>query len=235
MKNKKAISFSVVIPLYNKRGTIIRAIRSVLAQLADNDEVVVVDDGSTDGSANVVLHNFRRVKELRLIRKENGGVSTARNEGVNAARHDYVIFLDADDWWIGGVRDKLKALVNRWPSASAWSVGHYRTDGEKRLRIESGTQDDQFLVGAAFVSHYAKYSGTINSSSSCINVGSFEHMGGFPVGATSGEDVFVWLRLGLEGGVAVSAEPLVCVERSLDGTYQTSNGDKVGYHYYFFF
>lgn len=229
-----AIFFSVVIPLYNKRDGVLRAINSVLPQLSSNDEVIVVDDGSTDGSAGMVEAHYSDVKALRLFTQENMGVSAARNEGVRLARNDHVILLDADDWWLDGARKKMEELVRRWPNANAWSVGHYRADGETRVHIHSGLEEDRLLEGADFVSHYAKYSGTIHSSSVCIRVRSFFDVGGCPVGATSGEDVYLWLRLGLHGGIGVSPAPLVCIDRSLGGTFDNKNRDDVGYHYRYF-
>ena len=87
---------SVVIPLYNKEPIIERTINSVLSQSSFNDfEVIVVDDGSTDGSAAVV-ERFND-ERIRLICQKNGGPSKARNTGVEHARGEWIIFLDADD------------------------------------------------------------------------------------------------------------------------------------------
>lgn len=95
-------SISVIIPCYNARAWIAEAIQSVYAQELDNVEIIVVDDGSTDGSGSIVAERF---PDVRLIRVENGGVSRARNIGIAAASGDFIQFLDADDL-LG--RDKLK-------------------------------------------------------------------------------------------------------------------------------
>ena len=91
-------AISVVIPLYNKVKYIRRALDSVLNQTSADLEVIVVDDGSTDGGGHVVLrqHDGR----VRLIRQGNKGVSVARNRGVSEARADLIAFLDADDEWL---------------------------------------------------------------------------------------------------------------------------------------
>ena len=87
---------SVVIPTYNSGPLLVEAVSSVLAQTAPPDEVIVVDDGSTDDTADRMAAFGPRVK---FIRKENGGVSTARNRGMAEATGDWIAFLDADDVW----------------------------------------------------------------------------------------------------------------------------------------
>jgi len=87
---------SVVIPCYNKEGTIGRAIRSALAQ--DHlDEVIVVDDGSTDGSAEIIKELVEENGQVRYVYKKNGGVASARNRGVRECNSDYFVLLDGDD------------------------------------------------------------------------------------------------------------------------------------------
>lgn len=227
-------AISVVIPLYNKEQTVLRAIGSVVGQLKDGDEVIVVDDGSTDGGADAVESRYQDSPLVFLVRQQNQGVSGARNEGIRHARHEHVILLDADDWWLQGMRDRVRELIRRWPNAYAWSVGHYRVDGAKRTLINSGLIEDSLLERSDFVVQYAKFSGVINSSTVCVRKKAFFAMGGFPVDATSGEDVYVWLTLGLAGGIAMSPTPLVCIERSLSLEPEGKGRDAVGFHYVYY-
>ena len=87
--------FSVVIPLYNKRQEIETTIRSVLSQTLSPHEIIVVDDGSTDGSGEVVKGMDSPL--VRLIRQTNAGECAARNRGIAEATGDYIALLDADD------------------------------------------------------------------------------------------------------------------------------------------
>ena len=99
---------SAILPTYNRAHTLGRALASVFAQSRAADEVIVVDDGSTDGSP-AVLARFPQVRLLRL--PDNGGAARARNRGVAEARGDCIAFIDSDDEWLPG---KLAAQVARW-------------------------------------------------------------------------------------------------------------------------
>src|SRR3989338_2429905 len=91
-------SVSVVIPTYNRAVRVKNAIDSVLSQTAADYEIVVVDDGSTDGTADIIHSTYG--SKVILIEQENKGVSAARNTGVRAARGDLIAFLDNDDRWM---------------------------------------------------------------------------------------------------------------------------------------
>lgn len=97
---------STIIPLYNAEKYIARCLDSILAQDMDAGklEIIVVDDGSTDGGAAIVDRYATKHSDIRLIKQANGGVSSARNRGLKEASGDYVHFVDADDALIvGGV------------------------------------------------------------------------------------------------------------------------------------
>ena len=98
MPNTKSPSFSVVVPLYNKRATVVRTLDSVFAQTFGDFELIVVDDGSTDGGDDLVQAHYDDAR-LRLHRQPNAGPAAARNQGLALSRGDYVTVLDADDTW----------------------------------------------------------------------------------------------------------------------------------------
>ena len=122
---------SVVIPLYNKANHIARAVGSALAQTHADLELIVVDDGSTDGSRDVV----RRFADsrIRLISQANAGVSAARNRGVAEARTELVAFLDADDEWLEDFLQTVMALRARFPEAALWGTAYAMKSFEGRL------------------------------------------------------------------------------------------------------
>lgn len=111
-----ALAFSVVIPSYNRRATLGRAIASALAQSLPPCEVIVVDDASTDGTAAWVRQHHPDVTLIEL--PANGGAAAARNAALRRVRGDAVAFLDSDDWWEPAHLATLAAALERTPSAA---------------------------------------------------------------------------------------------------------------------
>lgn len=89
---------SVVVPVYNVEAYLDRCVESLVAQTLRNIEIILVDDGSTDGSPALCDEWAQKDDRIRVIHKENGGLSDARNAGVRAARADWIGFVDSDDW-----------------------------------------------------------------------------------------------------------------------------------------
>lgn len=102
------VRISVVIPAFNSAGTIARAIESVLRQDEPTVEIIVVDDGSTDGTSELLAVSYP--EQVIVIRQENRGAAAARNRGIARARGEFVAFLDADDEWVPG---KLRLQIDR--------------------------------------------------------------------------------------------------------------------------
>ena len=89
---------SIIIPVYNAEKTLTRCLESVLSQTDDDYEVIIVDDGSTDGSLALCRQYEKKVPDLTVLHQENAGVSTARNKGISQASGEYIFFIDADDY-----------------------------------------------------------------------------------------------------------------------------------------
>lgn len=116
------VSISVVIPLFNKRNCIGHTIRSALNQTVPCGEIIVVDDGSTDGGHRVV--ESIRDARIRLFRQENQGPSAARNKGIEAAQGDLIAFLDVDDEWKPWFLDSILRLWAKYPEAGAYAAAY---------------------------------------------------------------------------------------------------------------
>jgi glycosyltransferase involved in cell wall biosynthesis len=114
---------SVVIPCYNGSKYIEATLRSVFAQRDCVLEVLLVDDGSTDGSADLVASRFPQV---RVLRQANQGVAAARNHGIAQASHEWIAFVDADDIWVAGKLQAQWAMLQQRPDArmcyTGWKV-----------------------------------------------------------------------------------------------------------------
>lgn len=119
---------SVVMPAYNSQGSLTESVQSVLSQTYEQWELIIVDDASRDGTlalANQLASNHPRIRTLPL--EQNVGVAEARNQGINAARGQYLAFLDSDDLWLPG---KLEAQIGFMRSTGAgFSFAQYRRIG----------------------------------------------------------------------------------------------------------
>jgi hypothetical protein len=200
-------SFSVVVPLYNKRDTVERALRSVLAQTFQDFEIIVVDDGSTDGSAEEVLKISD--SRIRLVRQSNAGVSAARNRGIAEGRAEWIAFLDADDEWLTDFLSTISKLQVRFPDCRVLATLYLFQDsgGARRLAVlkTKCDQPDQVLPD------YFEVAGIsdppICSSAVVVRQSLLVAIGGFPVGIRVGEDLLTWAKLALHGPLALSRKP----------------------------
>jgi glycosyltransferase involved in cell wall biosynthesis len=204
---------SVVIPLYNKGPYVGRSLDSVLAQTLADFEVLVVDDGSTDGGADVVA--ACRDGRVRLIRQANAGPGAARNRGLAEARGTYAAFLDADDEWLPTYLEKSVGLLQRHAGAAATACGYYlhpsgrRTEAMWRKRgLREGTYRLRPDLSPQLVVHLLAYLATWNVVARTEAV---RRWGGFfsKDRCLYGEDSYLWLKLLLNETVVVSLEPLV--------------------------
>jgi glycosyltransferase involved in cell wall biosynthesis len=108
---------SVVVPAYNAAATLDETLISIRAQTYANLDIVVVDDGSSDGTAEVVLAHARSDPRIRLVRQANGGVAAARNAGIREAKGDLVAPVDADDVWAPTKIERQVEALRRRPAA----------------------------------------------------------------------------------------------------------------------
>lgn len=106
------IMFSIIIPVYNSEKYLKRCINSILAQTFQNFELIAVDDGSSDSSPEILKAYSDSDSRIKVIRKNNQGVSSARNIGINSAKGDYIIFVDADDYIDKGLLQTLCTNLN---------------------------------------------------------------------------------------------------------------------------
>lgn len=119
---------SVIIPTYNRAHLIGRAIRSVLDQSYQDFEVIVVDDGSTDNTAAVVMSVGEGHTRIRYIRQENRGGGAARNAGLRAARGKYVALLDSDDEWMPHKLETEVRVLKERAGCAICATGHVSVD-----------------------------------------------------------------------------------------------------------
>lgn len=203
--------FSVIIPLYNKELYIIATLRSVLAQSYQDFEVIIIDDGSTDNSLNIVLPY--RSSRVKIYTKENGGASSARNYGITRARAKYIAFLDADDTWAADYLLKMMALIERYPGCGLYISAYYIIEEDKEYAngetLEEGIIKDFFK---AELEHHI-----IRLSASVTPKVVFKKIGGFPVGMISGEDGYLCALVAMAYKIAYTPQLLVTYNNRYSG------------------
>ena len=198
---KPKVTFSVVIPLYNNEHFIGRALESIIGQGYPPYEIIVVDDGSTDRSADIVKQ-FADPR-LCLFSQKNSGVSAARNKGIKEAKGDITAFLDADDQWYPHFLETIKRLNKEYPEAGAYATAYELafTDG---IRIKSkclGIPEEQW-DGILQRYFQAALSYAVWSSAIAIRREVFDVVGFFLVGMHMSEDLDLWARIALQYPIA---------------------------------
>jgi len=178
---------SVVIPSYNRHHTLQRALRSVYAQSSAVDEVILVDDGSSDDSVTLVAREFPQVQ---VLRQPNQGVSAARNRGIRAAHYEWIALLDSDDSWMPHKIETLRAAAAAHPgyvlyhSDEIWIRRGVRVNPMRKHRKSGGWIFCQCLPLCA-----------ISPSAAVIQKAALLDLGLFDESMPACEDYDLWLRL----------------------------------------
>lgn len=190
---------SVVIPLYNKKKYIVNTLQCVINQNYSDYEIIIVNDGSTDGSGEVVEQyikdNPQSLSTIHIIHKPNGGVSSARNRGIQEAKGEYIAFLDADDLWEPQYLQAAADLIRHYPTAVLYVIGSGAIYRGKKYGSESnqleGLYEQIWLNSPSFA-----------PSACLVKRETLLQIGGFDERMAFGEDLDVWWRLMLIGSVA---------------------------------
>jgi len=183
------VMFSVVIPLYNKERSIQSTLRSVLNQTVQDFEVVVVNDGCTDASlAKVKEMNDPRI---RIVDKPNGGVSSARNRGVQEAKYDWIALLDGDDLWKQNHLQEFLKMTELFPCEKVFATSFEFSD-------KSDTFRHPRKAAVSKIENYFKEAQReylLCSSNVLLHKACFQTTGCFNVDINRGEDLDFWARL----------------------------------------
>lgn len=183
--------FSVIIPLYNKELSVKNTIQTVLNQTLTEFEILIVNDGSTDDSLNIV----KKIKDkrIRIINKPNGGVSSARNRGVKEAKFEWIAFLDADDLWERNHLEEFKNMMTVFPEMMVFCTSHSKSKLREAYfpKMVKGFEliEDYFDVAMKNVDFF--WTGAV-----CIHKSVFRKTGLFPLKINRGEDLFLWGEIG---------------------------------------
>ena len=211
-------------PLYNKAPYVRKAVESVVGQTYRDWELIVVDDGSTDGGGDIVTAIAD--PRIRLVWQENAGVSAARNRGVAlsgeaAFRSPYICFLDADDWWEPTFLEEMAALIERHPDAGIYGTSYWIVKNGRKRMAPIGVEEG-FAEGE--INYCQVYARTLcmplTSITVCIPRRVFDEAGGFPLGITLGEDFLLWLRIAINHKTVLLNKPLANYNQDVDNAHR---------------
>ena len=191
------LTISVVIPCYNRARTIGEAIASVHAQTRAPLELIIVDDGSSDASAEIAERAGARVVRL----SENRGNAAARNVGIQTAAGDVIAWLDSDDYWDSHHLATVAALLDRYPDAAVASAA------VRFVGTRSGTWHGAVPEGPPTnVARRAFYATVIPMSSAIVRRDALIDVGGFDETERVAVDFDIWLRLSLKHNFVATRE-----------------------------
>ena len=202
------LKISVVIPVYNSERTIYRCIDSVLCQTYPIYEIIIVDDGSTDKSIELIhqLKAQKNINNLILIQQENAGPSTARNRAISFATGHFIAFLDSDDWWLETkIEKQVFILIN---DVDMCLLGT-KTSIEKRQNSFSNRCRYIRFKMLIFKNYFA-------TSSVIINRNLLDEFS-FNVDKKYSEDYDLWLNIVYDNKAAICTEKLTVMGKPIIG------------------
>ena len=197
--------FSIIIPVYNKEKFVKNTLDTVLNQTFQNYEVIVVNDGSTDNSLEIL----RSINDprLKIFSQENQGAAASRNKGMEKATASYFCFLDADDSWKTDHLAVLAGAIMKFPDAKMF-CSRYVTQINHNTFIKNNfldiADDYEGYIDDFFKSSYINR--VALTSAVCIHKSVFEELGGFNNTTCSTEDLEYWIKIALAYKVVITAK-----------------------------
>lgn len=222
---------SIVTPAFDVAPFIGDAVASARAQGETAWEMIVVDDGSRDGTALAAERAAEGDPRIRILRQANAGVSAARMAGIAAARGDTLLFLDADDWLAPDALMRLRAALQAAPGAVAaygpWAaVAESARPGDAPRRLKAGPYPAGDILKRLLVENLLANGGHL-----LVRRAAFDRAGGFRPHLRYGEDWECWIRLALEGPFATveGRDPLLYVRERGGSAYRRMARDPAAF------
>ncbi len=187
------LSISVIIPAYNAAETLAATIDALLSQTYPHWEAIVIDDGSIDATAAIVTDFATRDQRIRLIQQANAGVITARNVGIVAAQHDWLLFNDADDWIIPTHFAKMVAVLQSDRTLDGVHCGW------SRIAADGTIVSTKFAPAKSDMFPDLAYYCTFHVNTCLIRKALVEAIGGFDPRVVHCEDWDLWQRVARQG------------------------------------
>lgn len=207
---------SIIMPLYNKADFVEKAVQSVCAQTFLDWELIIINDGSTDTSVDVVTPFLQEHKEkISLYSQQNAGVAVARNNGIEHAKGQYLCFLDADDWWNPNFLEHIMQLADIYPDAGLYASNYiYYKPGKTAVAVKHLVwyEQDKYSPLCGLLNYPSTYFGSdkmpICTGPVMIPKLVMDKVGGFPQGVKLGEDFLLWSQIATQYKIAYLNEAL---------------------------
>lgn len=208
-------SLSVVVPLFNKKHYIQETIKSVLLQTYKPSEIIVIDDGSTDGGG-LLLEAMD--SSIKVVRQDNSGEGAARNNGIRLAREEWVALLDADDLWTPDHLQELSRIIDMYPETClvATQFEEIKYGCTARVRRPAPGR----IRKIDFFKESSRRMGCVCSSTAAVKKSVLDQIGGFSSSRT-GADTEFWSRVALQFPVAISEAQTAFYVRGVGGIIET--------------
>lgn len=222
--------FSVIIPLYNKGIFIDNTIKSVLNQTFQDFEIIIVDDGSTDNSIEIV--SAYKSDKIKLFKQPNQGVSVARNNGVNNAKAKYIALLDADDYWYKNHLSELKKQIDLFPEAGLFCNNYevyYTTKYKRSAHFNFEYHEDCLLVKDFFKASIVNCLAW--TSAVAFSKEKFNAIGGFDPYLKTTQDLDLWIRMALKHKVSFNPKTTMSYKLYVDDSLSKNEFNTIRYNF----
>ncbi|EQM73781.1 glycosyl transferase [Stutzerimonas stutzeri MF28] len=206
---------TVVIPAYNYAKTLPRAVQSVVNQLGEDSELLVIDDGSTDETPAVLAElQARHPARFRVTHKPNGGLSSVRNRGIAEAKGAYLVFLDADDELAPDALRLLSEHLKQYPQTRMVIGGHWAVwpDGKRRKHLPAALPEDRLERLRGYLLNKTI---SLANGASAIHRDVF-HLGNYPESFRNAEDIPVFSQALANFDCTILAEPMALIYKHDD-------------------
>ena len=202
--------FSIVVPVHNKEKYVKKTLNSVLDQTYPYFELILVNDGSDDNSGDICDEYAELDKRIRVIHQKNGGVSNARNNGINAATNELIAFIDGDDTWSSEFLKEMNGLIKHFTNVDIFSSKYARINNNKTITDETfSTKSDKYILFDLIADFAEKVRFPINASSVIIRKNAIVNAGYFDERIAMFEDYDLFVRIALKSKVAyLNTKPL---------------------------
>jgi len=213
--DKEKPLFSIIVPAYNSQDTITETITSILNQIENNFEVIIINDGSTDNTVEVI-NNLKLDKRFRVLNQKNSGLSGALNTGISNSKGQFLAFIDSDDLWFPNKLSCIKSILSLNPSANFISSNaswFKYNDGVKNEGVINYNILDLDIDPVIQVNIYNKFV----TSSVVIKSELIEKIGFFDTNLKGTGDWDYWIRASRFGNFICSPEVLVSYRENEQG------------------